>query len=702
MGGGARLDHPTRALLLALAGAVLALAGWGTLRRITWYVATLQHANLTFARDLAHGAVFHHSAALDALADLMPARTDAMAQTYVWDHGRLYSRYAPGFPLLLAGTMRLFGEDAVHYVNPALFLMLLVVLMAIGHRLLRSAWLGAAVPALVLLTPTRTPWWAFTPTNDVAAHLAGLIALYLAIVHAERRLTWLGAATLGFALGYAVSIRPDTALYAIPIALILAMQRRTDPAGRPHASWGTAALAGLLLGMLPFLSYNWLVSGNPLRSTQAMELEEFWTPAAAATHIRPQSCGGKLWCSGVIEGVQGGGLRATNLPRVLPENLRQIRSMYGDALLGAAAFGALLSTITSPVLFVATVPYVLAALLFFGCWGRPDHRFLMGLDLLLPLLVLQGTIGLVGVVGRLVERGLVVRARLLALVGTGACATAIVFAAGPSSLTTTNWISGWISARWVTEALTPMLLAYTMVALLAASVGKVRGALAMTAPVLLMSLVGLIAVQVHESRNAPFQRMQVDRARATWAAASEPPAVVITSEDIGRPAENIEHYTRIPALYLTDLERWRLSLVDVTRRLIERGMHPYLVIGQDARSLCDARRAPADVSRRPDDVDSVADRGVRVLRRRSDSAERAARDLPHRAALADRIDERIDGPPHRRVESRSEVRTHQRMRSSTSCIRLDSARPQRIEKGTCSYPWTFDMWTRTQRDSSTS
>jgi hypothetical protein len=548
-----------RALLSVLAGAVVALAAWGTLRRLTWYVATIQFANLTFARDLAHGAVFHRSPALDALADLLPPRTDVMAQTYVWDGGHLYSRYEPGFALLLAGAMRLFGEDAAHYVNPALFVVLLVVLMAIGRRLLGSAWLGAAVPALVLLIPTRAPWWALTPTHDIAAHCAGLIALYLAIGDAERPSGRWAMATLGLALGYAISIRTDAVLYAIPVALAVAARRRTERGRTPRGPSPVApAVAGLLLGMLPFLSYNWLVSGNPLRPAQAMELDAFWSPT-------------------VVTHVQGGGLRAENLGRVVPEHLLRFRSTYGQAMLGAVAWGALVSAIANPLLFAVTVSYVVAALLLFGCWGRADSRLLLGIDLLLPILALQGTLAMLEVVGRLRERGLVRRARVLASIVAFACGAAL-FVGGPASTV----ISNWGSASWVPEALTRGLTACTMLALLASLAWNPRIVQGFAAPVLLAGLVVLVAIQIRESRDAPFQRAQAYRARTTWATAAEPGSVVITSADIGRPAENIEYYAAIPALYLADLERWQLAPADVSRRLLERGMHPYLLIGSDA------------------------------------------------------------------------------------------------------------------------
>ena len=76
-------------------------------QQITWYLAVDQFGYLSFAHDLLHGHIFHTWAPLKALEPFFPTRTDLLAQTYVYDDGRLYCRYAPGFPLLLAGWVGL-------------------------------------------------------------------------------------------------------------------------------------------------------------------------------------------------------------------------------------------------------------------------------------------------------------------------------------------------------------------------------------------------------------------------------------------------------------------------------------------------------------------------------------------------------------------------------------------------------------------
>jgi hypothetical protein len=63
----------------------------------------------------------------------------------------------------------------------------------------------------------------------------------------------------------------------------------------------------------------------------------------------------------------------------------------------------------------------------------------------------------------------------------------------------------------------------------------------------------------------------------------EPRSVVITSEDMGRPAENIEYYGGIPALYVTDLERWHVRPSDAALWFIMAGVRPYLLVDKGVR-----------------------------------------------------------------------------------------------------------------------
>ena len=73
--------------------------------RITWYLAVDQFGYLQFAHDLLNGTVFHDWEPARIMG-ILPKRTDVLAQTYIYDDGRMYCRYSPGFPMLVAGWLR--------------------------------------------------------------------------------------------------------------------------------------------------------------------------------------------------------------------------------------------------------------------------------------------------------------------------------------------------------------------------------------------------------------------------------------------------------------------------------------------------------------------------------------------------------------------------------------------------------------------
>src|SRR3954462_7625899 len=105
-----------RWLALVLAILALAVAKRGLVRHNTWYLASDQYAFLTFAGDLTRGTVFHDPSTLQRVSpnNIDVHSHDALAQTYFWRGGKLYSRYPPGFPGLLAAAWLVGGEQAQH------------------------------------------------------------------------------------------------------------------------------------------------------------------------------------------------------------------------------------------------------------------------------------------------------------------------------------------------------------------------------------------------------------------------------------------------------------------------------------------------------------------------------------------------------------------------------------------------------------
>ncbi len=559
----------------------------GLERQITWYLAVDQFGYLTFAGDLLSGRVFHDWAPMKALEPLLPSRTDVLAQTYVYDAGRMYCRYSPGFPILLAGWIGLFGEDRAHYLNLTVYLVLLAVALAFQWRLLRSPWRAAAGAALITLFPTAMHLWGLTVTRDLSAHLFAFIGLFILLPVRGRALAPRRLAAAGLALGFAVAIRPDAVLYLVPAGCMLAVRwwQEHRRASRAPAAATIGLGLGLLAGAAPLLAYNWAATGNPLVPTQGMELpllpklappkpkplRAFQAPRAAVPDPGDARVGypSPGWRGGTHDQVQGGGLRLTHLATSAPGNWRLIVRAYTPLLLGVALWGALVASIMRPLLAAAAVSYAVVAFLFYSCWPRPDVRYLIGIFVFLPMLVVEGSLGTLDLVRVLAKRGRREMARALALFA------AALFLLGALVLR---------PGAGTGAALSSLFLAVPLVTGIAAALAATwpsRRIGALAAPALALALGGCKTahVQAQAGRRAPFQQPQMLEARGNMQRLLEPDSVVITTEEVGRPAENIEHYSGVAdALYLTDLERWRLKPHSAAVHLIGNRRRPYLFI----------------------------------------------------------------------------------------------------------------------------
>ncbi len=578
-------DGESRALSRSATALLLVAVAVWSVRKTTWYLAVDQYGYLSFAHDLAHGRVLHRCPPLEALASRLPVRTDVLFQTWVLDHGRVYSRYAPGFPLLLAGWMTVFGEDGAHYLNVVVLVALLAVLRAMARKIFASEWQALAAVALAVLPPNYLDHWALTVVRDLPTHLAALTALCLLVSPDRRPLGGRRAAAAGLALGFAVSIRPDAALYLVPALLLATTRLRSDDGARARAA---VLVFGLVLGVSPLLAYDWVATGNPLHVTQGMEAESLFaaaakSPGADGAGVRAGP-GGPTWHGGTGEAVEGGGLRLANLPRTLPAYLGFLRGAYGDGLLGIGAWGALIALARRRVVFLVAAPYSALALVFFGCWLKPDPRYLSGLLLLLPLLVVEGAFGTLALLRRLSERGMGAAARIAAM----SAAVLFLLAAMPPSAALRD-------PSLAANTIVPVLVA---AGALAAALSPSAGVSARLAPLIALVLtavaVGRATSELPE--RAPFQRPEMLHARATVSRVLGAGAVLLTTEDIGRPAENIEWYSGAAhALYLTDLERWHLPLADALGLLLRAGMTPHLLLPADAFATVDALRPGLEV-----------------------------------------------------------------------------------------------------------
>jgi hypothetical protein len=525
----------------------LVVAARGLERRNTWYLASDQFAFLAFADDLRRGSVFHDPATIALLVGAVPRgeTADAYYQTYLWRDGRLWSRYPPGFPLLLAAAGVLGGERAMHLLNPVLYLVLLAVLALFTRQLLGgtaiAAGAAAAAPWALLVIPTEVHYWGITVARDLPAHLLGLGALSGAC--AGR----FGLA--GLALGLACTIRPDAILYSLSlgaVALVL----------RPRARALLAGTVAFVAGAAPLLAYNTITQGHPLAFTQGMEFRHLLgfapgTPPMVTASLVPQA-----------SLVSGGGFRLRHLPQVLPQNVRYLASAFGLFL--APAIGALVWGLgRRPLLAAALGPHLLGSVVFFSCWGRSDPRYLVGAVLALLVLAAAGTAGWCAA---LVERARPPRARaaLLAVTLAAVLAAPVAFPSQPQR-------------RRLEVAAGAAALAMGLAGLVP-RVAAGSTALAPLAPALAFATVGLARVVMGTGARDPFQAPQIARARAAIEALVPAGGLVITTPALGRPAENVTRYTHADAHYDGELAILGSTPAAVVRRALASGRRVFLLL----------------------------------------------------------------------------------------------------------------------------
>lgn len=578
-----RFGWLARVVLLLL----LVLVGVWTVQRTTRYLAIDQFGYLTFARDLAAGRLLHEWSLQPALEKFLPKDTsiDVYSQTYVLKGEALYSRYAPGFPILLGLTRVLFGPDAQFLVNPAAMMALLGCLFWVGRQALGSAWLGLGVALLCALLPNYLLLWSTSPLRDVPAHLFALTGLGCLLPAVRLPRVW-RELLAGLLLGYAVTTRIDAVLYLVPAGSLALLQR---PAfGRRLV----AGVAGFLVGVAPLLVYNYAATGNPIRPTQAMEVEGVISrapsaPGWAGTIASLPSLGAVAFAqpppraatgpgglpaatrapvpAPTPQFVQGGGLRLRHLSRTLPANLVLLRETFGDLASVLGLIGAV-AALRLPVLFLLAVPYVVVSVLFFSLWTLPGPRYLAGVMLLFSLLVVHGARTVATLPASASDRGL----------RRGGLAVLVLVLLGLLALVErTDWA-------------TPSALPYVTVALaggagLAAVLGVFTGrrsADGAAGVVIAVALTGILAWRSTATLgvHASFQAAQVERARSVVESALEAPAVVITTTRIGRPAENLNYYTSADALYLEEMTRWRMQPRFALARLLRVGYSVYLLL----------------------------------------------------------------------------------------------------------------------------
>ncbi len=528
---GARAGAPvwlSRGLAAVVGVAALAVTTWGLIRHNNWYLASDQFAFLTIARDLRAGQVFHDAAIFDVVAPLRDPTTrfDALTQTFFLEGGRLWSRYPPGFPLLLAAAGVIGGEAGEHALNPLLYVATLGALAWLAHRLLAplgaaaAAGAAALVPWGVLLVPTSVHLWGITVARDLPAHLCGVLALIAALGgHPVRA---------GLALGFACDIRPDALLYGLPLALIFALERVPLRARLKGA-------AAFVVALTPLLLWNFLTQGSILGFGQEMEFRALFSSRQVESPIATAQA---------LPFVSGGAFRLQNLRHTLPANAGDLWAAFGFSLL-LAGVAPWVSRGRRARVAAALLPYPAAALVFYSCWSHPDPRYLAGAALLLDATVAVGAVAICALPAqRALERWL----RVVACLGIAVLAWRM----GGSSAPATLVLAASASAGALVWALVGGALLPRPALDDARSLAWLAGSVALL-PALGLCTLGLGRLASGSASYGPFPRAQAEQARAEITTLMPPGSLVIAGEGVGRPVENLRLYGGLEAFLPSEL-----------------------------------------------------------------------------------------------------------------------------------------------------
>lgn len=213
---------------------------------------------------------------------------------------------APGWPLVLAGVMRVFGVHAAFWTNVPLFGMLVGALAVLAGRLAGSGRRGAAVAAgsalLLLGGYEHNPHfllWAFRQTPVYLTAVLALLCLERAVARRQgggrgAAVGWLGASLAWVAAGVAVRETGVLLLPAMGLYLLADAAGWIGPAGKRSGGWwlagwfagaGAAAAAALAaawwMGVLPASAQaGYLLDLLPTISTRVRMMEEMagWIP----------------------------------------------------------------------------------------------------------------------------------------------------------------------------------------------------------------------------------------------------------------------------------------------------------------------------------------------------------------------------------------------------------------------------------------
>jgi hypothetical protein len=364
-------------------------------------VGSDQYEVVRFAQDLAGGSIFRSHPVFDLVKDrveqgrLYPIHYGG----YLLRDGRIFCKYAIGYPLILAAFISLLGLPGAFFANFIIYSVLLLVIYKLGVLYFsdrpdcRPLALGASLLFFLLIDQV----WKLsaTPHGDVASLFCLTAGVYL-LVRAFRgepgpAIGWIALA--GLFLGFSVTIRTPNILMLMPAGLycLIRLIKKKRP-GRILAVLVIAALA-VGVGLSPALYQNYSVNGSIWKPPQSHEI-----------HLETVT-------DAVREGEEAEGSAIIRFVRRVPEILTKRTSGWGIGNIHAAIWPMLFHLLVAygplfGLLFIyglvkswkkvetrlLFLPIIATFLIFYSGWVRPLERYLIPLYPFMTIIIM-GAVG---------------------------------------------------------------------------------------------------------------------------------------------------------------------------------------------------------------------------------------------------------------------------------------------------------------------
>ncbi len=227
---------------------------------------------LIYARTLAQGSLFGDAGFFEIFKDHWPEgrSIDLHSGLRHMIDGRVYHGIEMGYPLFMAGAMVLAGPGAVYFINPILFIWLVIVFFLTVRLIFfkspqRDILALLSLLILILLPPDRLLSSATKIMRDIPPLtfiMTGFYCLLYALRPSRHPGRWLFVGA--FFLGLATLIRFHYLIMALPffLYLIVSLRARAKEGLKMGAGNIVFALMGLAVFAIPIIIRDILVNGD--------------------------------------------------------------------------------------------------------------------------------------------------------------------------------------------------------------------------------------------------------------------------------------------------------------------------------------------------------------------------------------------------------------------------------------------------------